>query len=319
MEYTDEQRQQARAELARRELARRQKSAPQPQEEDSGAYLDSLPPPEGFFHKLPRNIVAGLANLGHTTINLPHDLAQGLESSTQGIGNTINQALPFPAGLKQQQFNLSEHMPHQQEYDFAQMLGQKGEGTMLDNLIQKGVEYAPEIAGLGGLLRGGVRRLKGTHQLDKVEKSVLDKGLTDFGYSPQMIKQAEKFLPKTESTKELMTQVKAGNYKPAFKLQSQIGHHERQLAKSPLASENSIMAPKAGELKQNMLGHLGEVLRKANLHEEADLLKTGINNYRQYKKFMGAVMPVLKYAGVPTTILAAIPFAYKKGTKLMRD
>lgn len=312
------------------------------QEEDPGAYLDSLSDDRGFLSKLPRNILAGLAGLGHKFINTPHDIAQNLEQQGQQFSEMVNKNLPTQQYLRQPQESMVEkfnrennvpeelknplynqsiaaRIPHQEEQNFPEMLGQKGPGTLADIMIQKGIEYLPEILGGKALLKGGIGRLKGTHQLNKVQKSVGEAGLSDFEYPQKMINDANKFLPKTEATKELINQVRSGDYKAAFKLQSQIGHHQRQLAKSPLASENSIMAPKAGELKQNMLNHLEDVLRKANLHEEADLLRSGIKNFKQYTKVKNAAIPVLKYFGIPATLITAIPYAFTKTNQALKD
>ena len=282
--------------------------------EDEGAYLDTLPEPEGFWKKLPRNILIGLTHAGRNLHNLPHDIAQGFESGTKDIGATINQL----KGPKIKQTPISESLPYDTN-DYSDVFGQEGDPTLMDSLIQGGIEHAPEIIGGTGLLRGGLRRLKGTHQLDAIEKIINKEGLAGFNYPNQMIEEAKKFLPPTNATKELISEVNSGKYSPAFKLQSQIGHHQRKLSKSPLASENSIMAPKAGELKQNMLDHLESVLRSSNHTKEADLLRTGINNYRQYKKVMDAALPIIKYLGIPTTILTSLGFGYKQGKKLLKD
>lgn len=298
--------QQARAELARRELARRQQSLPQEQEEDAGAYLDNLPQDEGFLSKLPRNILTGLTHAGRNVHNLPHDLSKVIE-------------WPFEKLMGHMEHPLSSYLPYD-EQDYSDVFGgNKENDTMMDKLIKGGIEHAPDIIGGAGLVRGGIKRLTGTHYLDKVENFANSNGLQNFSYPKQMIKEAKKFLPETKATKELIGEVKSGKYSPAFDLQSQVGHHQRKLLKSPLASENSIMAPKAGELKQSMLGHLEHVLRSANHIEEADMLRKGIDNYRTYKKIMDVAAPLVKYLGIPTTILASLDFAYKKGKKALSD
>ncbi len=285
------------------------------EEEDAGAYLDNLPPPESFLHKLPRNILTGLTHAGRNLHNLPHDIVHLGDVVGSGIGRMLG-APEFQNGKTS---DLASYLPND-EQDYSDVWGgNKENDTMMDKLVKGGIEHAPEIIGGAGLIRGGFRRLTGAHHLNAVEKAVKQKGLQDFAYPKQMIKEAEKFLPGTKATKELLGEVNAGKYGPAFKLQSQVGHHQRKLLKSPLASENSIMAPKAGELKQNMLGHLEHVLRSANHVEEADLLRKGINNYRQYKQVMKAATPLVKYLGIPTTILAGIPFAYKKTKQFMGD
>jgi hypothetical protein len=267
-----------------------------------------------------RDIIIGLTHAGRNLHNLPHDIVQSAENAGESFGNKINFPLPkevqekLDSMPKHKQFKLSEHLPNDIN-DYADVFGQKGEGTLLDQIIQKGTEYSPELIGGGALIRGGFRRLKGTHQLDKLEKLIKQKGIKGFNYPKQMINESKKFLPQTNATKELLAEANAGNYKPAFNLQSQVGHHERALSKSPLPADYSIMAPKARELKQNMVGHLEKILRSQNLNEEADLLKTGIKNYGQYKRFMKVAVPVVKYLGIPTTIFAGIPYAYKKANE----
>lgn len=291
------------------------------EQEDVGKYLDNLPKSEGFFSKLPRNILTGLTHAGRNLHNAPHDIVQGLEKVTSGFSNNpldklLEEKYGVPAKTNKK---LSEYLPNDTE-DYSDVFGGNKENkTLSDKLIQGGIEHAPELIGAAGLARGGFRRLTGTHQLDSVKKLVKQKELQEFSYPKKMIEEAKKFLPGTNATKELLAEVKSGKYEPAFKLQSQVGHHQRKLSKSPLASENSIMAPKAGELKQQMLGHLESVFRNANHIEEADLLKNGINNYRQYKKVMNAAMPIVKYLGIPTTILSAIGFTYNKGKKALSD
>lgn len=286
---------------------------PAEEEIDAGEYLDNLPAPEGS-HPF-RDVLIGLTHAGRNAHNLPHDLVKGFEESSKGIGNLFND---LPGKQENHSKPISSYLPND-ERDFADIWGQKGEGTLLDSIIQKGAEYAPELIGGGAAAYGGIRRLKGTHQLDKAAKLIKEKELSGFNYPQKMIEEARKILPKTEATKELIAGVNEGQYKPAFTMQSQVGHHQRKLAKSPLASENSIMAPKAAELKQKMLGHLEKVLRDSNNVEEADYIKNGVSNYRQYKQVMEKSKKVLKKLGIPTTILASLGLVYAGGKKLLAD
>lgn len=297
-------------------------------EEDHGEYLDNLPEPEGFWHKLPRNILAGLANLGHSTLNLPHDLVQGVENAGESFGNSINKAFPLPKEIqekldlmpKHKQFKLSEHIPMQEEHDFANLLGQKGEGTLMDKIIQKGVEYAPEIASGRALIKTGLRKFPVTQkgaarQLKEAEKLVNQRGVNNFQMSYPLLQETAPFLPKTHATGEMIQGVINGEYKPAFALQSQIGQHARNLAKSPLASER-LLAPQARELKQLILHEMEQALRGTGHHEIADLLKGGIEDYAKYMKFREKALPVLKKLGIPSTGLALLGLGTNKGKKL---
>ncbi len=280
--------------------------------EDEGAYLDSLPESQEYFN-LPKNALIGLTHLGRNLHNLPHDIASGFDV----VGSSIGRMFGAPE-FKNKNSDIASYLPYDPQ-SYADVFGQKGEGSILDNLVQKGIEHAPELYGAGGLIKGGIRRLKGTHHLDEVKKLINEKEISNFNYPHKMIKDAEKFLPKTEASKELIKQAKSGNYEAAFKLQSQIGHHQRKLLKSPLASENSIMAPKAGELKQQMLSHLEKVLRGANHIEEAEMMRKGIKNYAQYMKIKNAALPVMKKLGIPVTILSALGFGAKKLSNALKD
>jgi hypothetical protein len=285
-------------------------------EEDAGAYLDSLPEPEGFFHKLPRNIAIGAVHAGRNLHNAPHDIVQTGENALQQLGHNFDKFMPQFAQQNGNKNPLSSHLPYDPN-DYAAALGQEGEGTLMDQLIQKGVEHGPEIYGGGGLIRGGFRRLKGTHQLDEVRRAA--RNLPEaFNYPPEMIQGARRYMPRGQATEDLIQNSQRGGYQPSFDVQSQVGHHQRQLANSPLVAERR-QAPLAGDLKQSMVNHLERVFRHEGMHEEADMLRQGINNYGQYMRIKNAVMPALKKFGIPTSILAALGFGYKKVKQAFSD
>lgn len=280
--------------------------------DDAGSYLDNLPKEEGFLSKLPRNIVTGLVHMGRNLHNSPHDIAELADTSVKGIGSLLG----FPEQAAKHA-NLAQYFPSDTQ-SYADVFGQKGEGTLMDNLIQKGIEHAPEIAGGASLLRGGFRRLKGTHQLDQVADAIRNRGLSHFDLPPEMIEQARNYLPPSHATREAIAASNRGNYPSSFSIQSQVGQHQRNLASSILPNDR-LLSPAVGDLKQSMLSHLGNTLRATGMHEEADLLSQGINNYRQYIQVKNAIMPVFKKLGLPATALAAIGFGYKKAKEVLKD
>lgn len=285
-------------------------------ENDEGAYLDTLPKAPGFFAKLPRNILIGLSKLGHDTLNSPHDFVASLENSMNQFGEkSIPKNLTVPT---YQSVKVSDYIPKQQDYDFASMLGQKGDATLIDKLIQGGVQYLPEILGGRRLLQEGIGRLTGTHQLKTVEEAAKKYGMNNFAYTPQTVEQARKYMPKTEAAKQLFEKSQAGEYPASFSLRSQLGKHQRDLATSPLASER-LLAPEIGDLRQSMVSQLQDALRQQGMHVEADMLRNGIKNYAQYVRVKNAVMPIIKKLGIPTTIAATIGFGYQKGKKMVKD
>ena len=292
------------------------------QEEDEGAYLDNLPEPEGFWSKLPRNILIGLTHAGRNLHNLPHDLVQGAENLGESFGNKINFPLPkevqekLDSMPKHKQFKLSEHLPNDTE-SYADVFGQKGEGTLMDKVIQKGFEHAPELIGVGGAIKAGFRKFPvsqrgAARQLKEAEKLINERGINNFQMNYPLLQETAPFLPKTNATGEMLQGVINGEYSPAFALQSQVGKHARDLAKSPLASER-LLAPKARELKQAILHEMEQALRSTGHHKEADLLKGGIEDYAKYMKFKEKAWPILKILGVPTSGLAVLGLGTRKG------
>lgn len=289
--------------------------------EDTGAYLDTLPQGEGFFHKLPRNILIGLAGLGHSTLNLPHDLAQNAQDRLQELSKNIDANLP--ASVRNSpafntKIDVASLIPKQDDYDFAGMLGQKGDSTLMDSLIQGGVKYLPEILGGKALLTGGWRRLIGTHDLDAVRDAVQKFGGNNFSYSPNVINEAKNYLPKTEATRQLFASSQKGEYPASMAMRSQLGRHQNNLANSPLAAER-LLAPQVSDLRKTMLTQLQDALRGQGMHVEADMLHNGIRNYAQYMRVKNAVMPVIKKLGIPTSIAAAIGFGYTKGKNMVNS
>ncbi len=169
---------------------------------------------ESFGDKLPRNIAIGLANAGHSSLNFPHNLAKSFEGKGNILGamtlggypvenylggklndfghyltntaNEFNQQHDIPESMKNPNWNksLADRIPHQQDYNFAEMLGQNGEPTFADTAIQKGVEYAPELAFGVNALRHVIPHLTkfgATKTLKKAKKLANEKGLNNSG------------------------------------------------------------------------------------------------------------------------------------------
>lgn len=138
------------------------------------------PKQEGLGATVPRDIMIGLSNLGHKTLNTPYEIAKGVEhfgkqfngllpiekyvgknrlpnnkSYLQQIAEQFNKENNIPESAMNPNWNgaVSERIPHQKEHDFASLLGQEGTPSTGSQLIQKGIEHAPEIASLASLMR----------------------------------------------------------------------------------------------------------------------------------------------------------------------
>lgn len=76
---------------------------------------------QSFSEKLPRNILAGLAQMGHGVINAPHNITKAISP------------------------DIAEHIPKQQEHNYPQLLGLPEEATMADKLIRGAAQYSPAM------------------------------------------------------------------------------------------------------------------------------------------------------------------------------
>jgi len=76
---------------------------------------------QSFIEKLPKNILAGLAQMGHGVINAPHNITKAISPK------------------------FAEHIPKQHDYDYPKMLGLPEESSIADKLIRGAVQYAPAM------------------------------------------------------------------------------------------------------------------------------------------------------------------------------
>lgn len=257
-------------------------------------------PEESFFDKLPRNVGIGLANLGHTALNSPHDLTQGLEKQFQQFGNTLNKVSPLEKfGMNQpsSKFSLSEHIPYQQDYNFAQMLGQKGEPTWADSIVQKGTEYAPEFLMSANALRNVVPHLTkrgATKKLNQAKQTFEDWAETkshetkgNLNVNPELIEDARQYLPNNLSDRHLLNEA-ANDYDKLFNLQSQVGKvSAKRVGKltSIFAPETRIKGEAGLEARRKLINAMHENLQSEGLHNTSNLFREGQNDFRRYMKF----------------------------------
>lgn len=122
--------------------------------------------PESFAGKLLPNIGVGLTHAGRNLHNLPHEIVSSLENSTQGIGSAFDM-LP---GMPKKRQNISNYIP-KDTADYQNVFRNPGENTPTDYVIQKSLEYGPDVLmGLNALRgmkllphlsrRGGSKKLR---------------------------------------------------------------------------------------------------------------------------------------------------------------
>jgi len=251
-------------------------------------------PEQSFLQKLPRNIGAGLANIGHTFLNMPHDLAKNIEQQGQQFGGSIDKAFPlekYGVNTPQYNFSMADQIPYQEEKNFSQMLGQKGEPTWADYLIQKGVEYTPEMILAGNALRNVVPHLTkhgATRTLNEARQLAEGRNIGTLNVDPELIKDARQFLPDTLPERSLLGASKTGDYNSLFNLQSNLG----KISAKRMGKMRSLFSPEtnikgeAGLASRNrLLDAIHENLQAQGHNDISDLLRQGQNEYRRYMKF----------------------------------
>lgn len=273
---------------------------------------------QGFLSKLPRNIAIGLANLGHSTLNTPSDLAQLAEQRGKEFG--MNLKIPGPEIKTKEYKPISSYIPRQEEHNFAEMLGQKGNPTLLDSFIQKGVEFSPEIMSGYGLMRNLplTQRMASRH-LRQARNMAHERNVNELNVNPELLEESRQFMNMNNpDVQRLYQESQQGGFNSLMSLQSDVGVEARSLRKSPLAAERR-QAPHAENLKQRLLTDIRRELTAQGHEDIADLVGRGINKYRQYKKIEENVYPILKRLGIPIGIGASIIFGWNKGKKLLND
>jgi hypothetical protein len=275
------------------------KTQSEPMNKGSGRNLfanTNSEPEEGFLQKLPRNIGAGLANLGHSELNIPHDIAQAAEDFGQNFGNSLNKSFPLPENFQQkleqlpqkEQFKLSEHIPYQQDYDFAKMLGLQGEPTFADTLVQKGVEHSPEILASANALRSILPHLTkrgATNTLKQARQLASERNIGAFNVDPELIEDARQFIPKTLPYRNALDAAHYGDYDSLFRLQSDVGKHASDYSRSLFSAAERAHGREGLAARKRLLDAIHENLQSQGHQDISDLLKQGQNEYRKYMGF----------------------------------
>lgn len=239
---------------------------------------------ESFLKKLPRNIGIGLVHAGRGLHNLPHDLAHGVDV----VGSSIGRALGAPE-LQNKNSNIASYLPYD-EQNYAQLLGQKGQGSTIDNLIQKGIEYAPDIIGGANALRGlkllpHLTRKGASNALRKAADLSKTRNIGALSVDPNLVEDAAQFLPKTSAYRKTLEGAGYGDFNSLFKLQSDLGKHASDYAKS-LFSASERAHGRAGMATRNkLLQEIHKGLQEQGHHDISNLLNKGQNEYRRYMKF----------------------------------
>ena len=251
---------------------------------------------ESFLSKLTRNITAGLAQGGHELLNTPYGVGKFIEQQSKQFGDLANKALPlekYGVNQKQSDFSAADYIPHQQDYDFAQMLGQRGMPTFGDKAIQGISQYAPELLMGGNALRKFLPHLTkrgATKKLNLAQQTFKDWAKDSTGklnVNPELIEDARQYLPNNLAERHLLDTA-SNDYDKLFNLQSQVGKvSAKRMGKlKALFSPESQLKGEAGlKSRKELINALHENLQSEGLNKTSNLLREGQEDFRRYMKF----------------------------------
>jgi len=232
---------------------------------------------ESAWKRIPRDVLIGLTHAGRNLHNLPHDLASLGEWPIEKL-----RGKPF-------EHPLSSYLPNDTT-NYADVLGQKGQPSTLDNVIQKGVEYAPDIIGGANALRGigllpHLTRRGASGSLRQARNMGRSRNIAPLEVDPNIIEDAAQFLPRTAPYRNAIEDAHYGDYDSLFRLQSDLGKHSSDYARS-LFSASERAHGRAGMATRNrLLDEIHQGLEAQGHHDISNLLRRGQNEYRRYSKF----------------------------------
>jgi len=232
---------------------------------------------ESAWKRIPRDVLIGLTHAGRNLHNLPHDLSSLAEWPIEKL-----RGKPF-------EHPLSSYLPNDTQ-NYADVWGQKGAGSTLDNVLQKGVELAPDIIGGANALRSlkllpHLTRRGASKSLAKAKDLAKGRNIGTLNVNPDLVEDAAQFLPKTSAYKNMLEGAGYGDYNELFKLQSDLGKHSSDYARS-LFSAGERSHGRAGMATRNkLLSDMHKELQSLGHEDISALLKKGQDEYRRYAKF----------------------------------
>ena len=253
--------------------------------ETSSDWSLSEPKEESFSSKLPRNIGIGLTHAGRSLHNLPHDVAQGVDV----LGSAIGRFFGAPE-LQHQNSNLASYFPYDTQ-NYGDIFGQKGEGTPTDKLIQKGIEYAPDIVGGLNLLRSmhllpHLTRRGAARNLQRAREMGAERNIGNLDVNPNLIEDMRQYLPSnTEPYRRAMDAAHTGNYQSLFDLQSTAGKEAASRSRSLLDPAQRSFGRAGLQAREDLIQDMHRALQSQNHHDISNALRIGQDEYRRYMRF----------------------------------
>jgi len=232
---------------------------------------------ESAWKRIPRDVLIGLTHAGRNLHNLPHDLSSLAEWPIEKL-----RGKPF-------EHPLSSYLPNDTQ-NYADVWGQKGAGSTLDNVLQKGVELAPDIIGGANALRSlkllpHLTRRGASKSLAKAKDLAKGRNIGTLNVNPDLVEDAAQFLPKTSAYKNMLEGAGYGDYNELFKLQSDLGKHSSDYARSLFSAAERSHGRAGMATRNKLLSDMHKELQSLGHEDISALLKKGQDEYRRYAKF----------------------------------
>jgi hypothetical protein len=251
-----------------------QQSVPQQSDWDAAPYEDNQ---ESAWKRIPRDVLIGLTHAGRNLHNLPHDLASLVEWPIEKL-----RGRPF-------EHPISSYLPNDTQ-NYAETWGQKGAGTTLDNVLQKGIEIAPDVIGGVNALRSlkllpHLTRKGASKNIVKARETGKARNMGPLDVNPDLIEDTRQFLPNTTPYRNLIDEAGYGDYNRLFSLQSDLGKHAGGMSKDWFSKANRAHGRAGLGVRGNILNEMKNSMRQQGHGDIADLLTKGQDEYRRYMKF----------------------------------
>lgn len=234
-----------------------------------------LNPMQFMAHPIERGkqSLAGLLELAQKINHAPRTIAQYAANRLHLIPQELANKIP-------QAPNLDE--------DIEKYIGQpKNPGDALSRGLARNADLLIGGNALGKAMPHLTKR-GATKKLRKGEKLASEREIGTLNVDPELIKDAQQFLPNILRNRETLDASHAGDYNSLFKLQSDVGKvSQARMGKirSLFAPESAIKGEAGLESRRNLLKAIHENLQSQGHHDISDLLKQGQNDYRRYMNF----------------------------------
>lgn len=226
-----------------------------------------------------RQSAAGFAEAGVGLGNLPHGIVDYLENRLNLLPNGSSERVPHP-GDQTQKINNIFGAPQNEEDKFARGIA----GNSL--ALIPGIKGASVVAGLPKKLGLPHLTQKGASKtLRQAEELTKSRNISPIKIDRALIKDAAQFLPKTSPYKNALKAAQKGNYNSLFDLQSELGSHAGDLAKSIFSKAERAHGREGMKVRNKLLEQIHSGLQKQGHNDISELLRKGQNEYRRYKKF----------------------------------